>query len=306
MSKLTENLYTQIEKINCKAKKISTKNLSQLIREIQESHSNGMFEESFFKRSLSWIKISLMDKLQDAKSVIIVAIPSPQSKANFKWKEKIHSLIIPPHYADYEQSQEKIEKIIKKLLKEENYFTKRLRFPLKTLAVRSGLGEYGKNNICYVPGMGSHLQLIAISTNMPSKKTIQEPKIMDLCKTCNLCQKACPTKAISQNRFLLYGERCLTYHNEKKADIPFPGWMKKSWHNSIVGCIFCQKICPANKKFTNWTGREENFAENETIALLNSTSLNDLNSSTIEKLKRLGLDYYFDSLSRNLSILIEE
>jgi epoxyqueuosine reductase len=34
--------------------------------------------------------------------------------------------------------------------------------PLKSLAVRSGLAAYGRNNVCYVPGMGSFLELVGL------------------------------------------------------------------------------------------------------------------------------------------------
>lgn len=302
MSKLTENLRAQLGKINCKAKIISTNNLSLLIKEIQEFHNNGLLEDNFFKERLSWINTNLIENLQDAKSAIVVAVPRPQTKAIFKWKEKTRSLIIPPTYTGYEQTREKIETLLSKLLKEQNYSLKRAIFPLKTLAVRSGLGEYGKNNICYVPGMGSFLQLVAVYSSMPCKDTLQEAKMMNACKTCDLCHMACPTKAISKDRFLLYAERCLTYHNEKKGEVPFPKWIEKTWHNGVVGCMFCQKACPVNMKFANLIGIEEVFSEIETTALLSNPSINDLSSSTIEKLKRLNLEDYLDSLSRNLSV----
>ncbi|MCW3997568.1 MAG: hypothetical protein NWF10_03245 [Candidatus Bathyarchaeota archaeon] len=306
MSKLTENLYAQLEKINCKAKIISTDNLSLLIKEIQEFHNTGLLEDNFFKERLSWINLNLIENLQTAKSAIVVAVPRPQTKATFKWKKEACSLIIPPTYTDYEQTREKIENLLNKLLKEQNYSIKRAIFPLKIFAVRSGLGEYGKNNICYIPGMGSFLQLVAVYSSMPCKDTLQEPKMMEACKTCDLCHMACPTKAISKDRFLLYAERCLTYHNEKKGEVPFPKWIEKTWHNSVVGCMFCQKICPVNTKFINWIGIEEVFSEIETTALLNNPSINDLSFSTIEKLKKLNLEDFLDSLSRNLSVFFNK
>jgi epoxyqueuosine reductase len=38
---------------------------------------------------------------------------------------------------------------------------------LKRLAVRSGLARYGRNNVTYVEGMGSFLELSASLTDMP-------------------------------------------------------------------------------------------------------------------------------------------
>ncbi len=306
MSKLTNDLYARLEKNKYKAKIVSTKNLSLLIIEIEEFYTNGLIEDTFFKERLSWIKKNLLENISDANSVIVVAVPRPQTRATFLWKGVSLSLIIPPTYSGYEQIREKVENLIRVKLQEQKYSTNRSLFPLKALAVRSGLAEYGKNNICYVPGMGSFLQLVAVYSNMPSKETIGGPKMMNLCKTCNLCQKACPTTAISQKRFLLQAEKCLTYHNEKNGAIPFPVWIEKTWHNSIVGCMECQKICPANKNFIKWIGIEEHFSEKETNALLNFQKLNDLSPNTLDKLKRLNLADYLGSLSRNLNVFFNK
>jgi epoxyqueuosine reductase len=306
MSKLIENLYAHLEKINCKAKIISTDNLSLLIKEIQEFHTSKLLDDNFFEERLSWIKTNLLENLQEAKSVIVVAVPRPQTKATFIWKGHSRSLLIPPTYTEYEQTREKIEKLLRELLQEKNYSTTRAIFPLKTLAVRSGLGEYGKNNICYVPSLGSFHQLAAVYSSMSTKDTLQKSKMMKACKTCELCQKACPTKAISKNRFLLYAERCLTYHNEKNGKVLFPTWIKKTWHNSVVGCMYCQKVCPVNRDFLNWFGIEEQFSEQETNVLLKTPSPNDLSRNTMVKLRRLNLADYLDSLSRNLGVFFNQ
>lgn len=306
MSKLIDYLYALLEKNQCQAKIVSTKNLSLLIDEIQEFHVTGFIEENFFKERLSWVKKSLLKNLQNAKSTVVVAVPRPQTKAIFNHKGVKKELIIPPTYSGYEQIREKVEKLIENILQKYNYSTKRAIFPLKTLAVRSGLAEYGKNNICYVPKMGSFLQLVAVYTNLPNNEPLQKPKMMKLCNKCNLCQKACPTDAISEKRFLLQAEKCLTYHNEKKGIIPFPDWIEKKWHNCVVGCMYCQKVCPVNKNFNHWIGNEEHFSEKETITLLNEPTINDLSPNTQEKLTRLNLADYLDSLSRNLSVFFNQ
>lgn len=306
MNKITFDLSVLLEKNLYKSKIISTKNLSFIIKTIQDYYCQGFIEENFFKERLSWIKKDLLENHKDAKSVIIVAVPRPQTRATFIFKGLSKTLIVPPTYSGYEQIREKVEKLIKTTLEKQNYSIKRAVFPLKILATRSGLAEYGRNNICYVPGMGSFLQLVAVYSNLPSEQPLQKPKIMKICHTCDLCQKACPTKAISTTRFLLHAERCLTYYNEKKGEIPFPDWIEKKWHNCIIGCMFCQKVCPANLKFRNWFGTEECFSEKETIALLSNSVAKDLAPSTIEKLKKLNLADYIGSLSRNLKVFFSQ
>ena len=169
MSKIAKDLYALLEKNKYKARIVSTKNLSLLIKEIEEFYTSGLIEDTFFKERLSWIKKNLLENMSNANSVIVVAVPRPQTRATFLWKGVSLSLIIPPTYSGYEQIREKVESLIGTTIKENKYSAKRAIFPLKTLAVRSGLAKYGKNNICYVPEMGSFFQLVAVYSNMPSK-----------------------------------------------------------------------------------------------------------------------------------------
>jgi len=302
MSKIIEDLYAHLNKSNYRTKIVSTNNLFSLINEIQQYHQKGIIENSFFKERLSWLSSSLLKNISAEKSVIITAVPRPQSKANFNWKGNCKSIVIPPTYTGYEQTRKQVENQIKKVLKEKNYSATRALLPLKALAVRSGLGTYGKNNICYVPGMGSFHQLVAVYSNILTKEKLQKPKMMTACEKCDICEKVCPTNAISHNRFVLKAERCLTYHNEKKGVVPFPSWIEQTWHNCVVGCMHCQKVCPVNTNFSNWFGIEENFSEKETKQLLNHPTKNKLSSTTIEKLAKLNLADYLDSLSRNLNV----
>ena len=159
MSKIVEDLYAHLNKSNYRAKIVSTNNLFLLTNEIQEYHQKRLIENTFFKERLSWLSSSLFKNFSAEKSVIIIAVPRPQSKANFNWNGNCKSLVIPPTYTGYEQSRKQVENQINKLLKLKNYSATRALLPLKLLAVRSGLGTYGKNNICYVPGM-------EVSTNL--------------------------------------------------------------------------------------------------------------------------------------------
>jgi len=302
MSKIIEDLYAHLNKSNYRAKIVSTNNLFSLINEIQQYHQKGLIEKSFFKERLSWLSSSLLKNISAEKSVIIIAVPRPQSKASFNWNGNCKSIVIPPTYTGYEQTRKKVENQINKVLKLKNYSATRALLPLKALAVRSGLGTYGKNNICYVSGMGSFHQLVAVYSNILTKEKLQKPKMMTVCEKCDICEKACPTNAISHNRFLLKAERCLTYHNEKKGVTPFPSWIEQIWHNCVVGCMYCQKVCPVNTNFSNWFGIEETFSEKETKQLLNHPTKNNLSSTTLEKLTKLNLADYLDSLSRNLNV----
>ncbi|MCJ7634639.1 hypothetical protein MUP77_19895 [Candidatus Bathyarchaeota archaeon] len=131
--------------------------------------------------------------------------------------------------------------------------------------------------------------------------------MMKQCEKCQACQRSCPTGAISSDRFLLHAERCIAYLNERKGDIPFPTWIDPSWHNCLYGCLYCQRVCPEDRLFLNWTVEKEEFSQEETELLLREQSLNRLPSLTLEKLKNLDLTDpdSLDNLPRNLSVFLE-
>jgi len=77
-------------------------------------------------------------------------------------------LIIPPAYSHTP------DKIVKKRLVEiftpKGFSVVQTNLPLKTLAVRSGLAKYGRNNITYIDGMGSFYRLVAYYTDIPPQE----------------------------------------------------------------------------------------------------------------------------------------
>jgi len=183
--------------------------------------------------------------------------------------------------------------------------------PVKLLAVRSGLGAYGKNNICYVPGMGSFHRLVAFYSDLPCPEdNWQELQMLERCQNCSACVRHCPTGAIpsaqlrtgTSERFLLRAERCITFHNERAGDFPFPAWLDPSWHNCLVGCLDCQRICPQNKDFLEWVEEGAEFSREETALLLEGVPLDQLPAETGRKLEQLDLIEYFDALPRNLRV----
>jgi epoxyqueuosine reductase len=129
--------------------------------------------------------------------------------------------------------------------------------------------------------------------------------MMNRCKNCDLCQKACPIGAISSDRFLLHAEKCLTFHNEKDGKIPFPKWIKPEWHNCIVGCIRCQAECPENKPNIGKVGETAEFDEEETKLLLKGVPREKIPPLTMKKMQLLSLTDYFDQMPRNLSVLLK-
>jgi len=297
--------FSSLDLENCKYRVTSTCHLPELQKEIEARRDQGQFDSEFAQQYIPGFNFAPPEELRNARSIIVVAMPRPPTKADFNWNGKKQSFILPPTYTAYDESRLHVERTVAQALGKEGYKIASPLLPLKLLAARSGLTEYGRNNITYVQGMGSFMRLTAVYSDMPLESdSWQEPKMMVRCQDCGVCQKACPTGAISSDRFLLHAEKCLTYHNEKSAEIPFPNWIKPEWHNCIIGCIRCQTACPENKPFLNLIGENVEFTEEETRLLLKAVPVEKLPATTVSKMKRLSLTDYYKELPRNLGVLL--
>jgi epoxyqueuosine reductase len=285
---------------------VSVEHIPELQDEIEKRLQQGELNKDFFKIRLSSFDFQPPRKLSNAKSLIVTALPRPQTQATFNWNGHRRTLSLPPTYTNYDKITEQVANEIAISVKKGGYHVANTNLPLKLLATRTGLAQYGRNNICYVPTMGSYLQLVAVYSDMPCQiDSWQESSMMAACESCELCRNACPTEAIPSDRFLLRAERCIVFHNEQPGNIPFPSWMDHSWHNCVVGCLYCQRVCPVNKEFVRWTGEREEFSAQETGLFLKGTKAEEIPEETMSKLKRLSLDDYFEMLPRNLSVFFD-
>ena len=275
--------------------------VAQLKHEIEERLSQKEIDAGLYKKYLSSFKLDVAANLPTICSIIVTAAPQPQRKVTFHFNGQTYSVIIPPTY--YADTDDQIKDIIENVLNVDGYQLHRAALPLKLLAVRSGMAEYGKNNIAYVEGLGSFLRLRAFLSDMPTiRSDWMEPRVMKECDTCKACLKACPTRAIVPDRFLIHAERCITFLNEGTGG--FPEWIDPAWHNSLVGCMRCQLACPVNKRFIKWVEEGESFNEAETELILNGVPLDRLPPETAHKLNRCYMVEYLDVLPRNLRALL--
>jgi epoxyqueuosine reductase len=286
---------------------VSIEHMSDLQRSIMKLYGNRLLDEELYEKSLSSFKFDYRKEFPNAKSIIVVAAPHHITRLNFTWKGKAHSGIVPPTYID-----EKINKLIFKdleiILNEEGYKVIRpKRIPLKLLAVRSGLSRYGRNNISYIPEMGSFYSIQAFYTDLICEQdSWQEAENMPSCNSCDLCINICPTGCIDKDRFLIHAENCLTNMNEYEED--FPEWVDSKWHNSLIGCMECQMVCPHNKDHIKIVDVLNAFTEEEISYILKNVPIYLLQENTIETLRKYGLlDLYKDNiLSRNLRVLLNK
>jgi len=302
---MTEELFSQLAEQGYKGRIVSIQHLDDLQEEIESHYRQGFFDEEFYQESLTSFTFSPPDSLPEARSLIVVAIPQPQTRVTFTWNGETLPLIIPPTYVAYEETNKQVEDLLAGILGPEGYRVAQATLPKKLLAVRSGLGAYGKNNICYAPGMGSFHRLVAFYSDLPCQKdNWQESQMMESCQNCSACLRSCPTGAITSERFLLCAERCITFHNERAGNFPFPAWLDPSWHNCLVGCLHCQRICPQNKDFLEWVEEGAEFSQEETALILEGVPPDQLPAATARKLKQLDLIEYLDGLPRNLGVFL--
>lgn len=115
----------------------------------------------------------------------------------------------------------------------------------KAWAQRAGLGWIGKHSNLVSGQHGSWLLLGEILTT--ADLSPDEPGA-DLCGTCTLCIKTCPTGAITEP-YVVDARRCLSYLTiEQKGEIP-PEF-QPALGNYIFGCDDCLDVCPYNHQAT--------------------------------------------------------
>lgn len=109
----------------------------------------------------------------------------------------------------------------------------------RAVAVRSGLGWYGKHSCVIVPGHGSWVMLgeaivdVAIEVSPPLDRD---------CGSCSRCLDACPTGAIVAP-YIIDAPRCLSFQTiEQRGAIPHP--IRSQLGDWVFGCDICQEVCP--------------------------------------------------------------
>ena len=303
MPRFVDEVFDRLKELGYQARMVSVEHLPLLQKQIEEQRNKKLLDSKFFQERLAWVRFQIPESLPKVQSIIVVAVPRPQTRAVFTWNGVRRPLILPPTYTAYDRITKQVQDSLAKMLSDKGYKITRTALPLKLLAARSGLIRYGRNNIGYVSGMGSFLELVAVYSDTPCEEdSWQEPAMLQECEKCDLCRRACPTGAIPSDRFLLRAELCISYHNEKKGDISFPSWMDASWHNCIEGCMRCQRACPLNKQFLDWVEDEEEFSEEETALLLGGTSRERLSEETVRKLTHLSILDDIGILRRNLGV----
>ncbi len=294
-------VYHRLEENGFKAKTVSVDHVPELAQDIDDKHRKGLFDPEFYQAELSSFNFNIPEQLPQATSIIIVAAPQPKVRIQIDWNGKPCPVLIPPTYSY--ATDDKAKEILEDTLAASGHQLQKARLPFKILAVRSGLAQYGTNNITYVEGMGSFHRLVAFYTDLPlMEDNWGNIRAMERCENCSACIHVCPSGAITKDRFLIRGERCITFHNER--DVEFPGWLDPDWHNAWVGCLHCQRVCPVDKDVFQWVEDKGVMSGEDANRLMSGASRDELSGAGIQLIEQLGLMEYYDRLGRNLKMLM--
>ena len=137
----------------------------------------------------------------------------------------------------------------------------------RAVAVRAGIGWFGKNSNVLLPGRGSWALLGSVVTDAPLP--VGAP-VEDGCGTCKRCLSSCPTGALVAPG-VLDARRCLAWLLQAPGVFPFEH--RDALGGRIYGCDDCQDVCPANRlaarlSSADGTGRERAAGEQVEVDLL--------------------------------------
>ncbi len=114
----------------------------------------------------------------------------------------------------------------------------------KTYAQAAGLGWIGRNSLLSHPYYGSWMLIGELLTDLELEP--DAPLGENICKDCQRCQMACPTKALLPNKGV-NAQRCLSYLSIEHRG-PIPMEFREKLGTRLFGCDTCQIVCPLNSK----------------------------------------------------------
>jgi epoxyqueuosine reductase QueG len=123
------------------------------------------------------------------------------------------------------------------------------------LAIKAGLGEYGRHGLLITPEYGPRVRIGKVFTDLPlAHDRPSSFGVREFCEICRRCSTACPVGAIPDgppsaevhNRSNIVGVRKWTVDAEPCF---------RFWANQNSDCSICVRVCPYNRDFTGIASR---------------------------------------------------
>lgn len=275
--------------------------LGQARAAVAACHERGEVDDAFWVEVRAALLVG--EPAPGLGTIVVVAVPTPAYLVSFDLPEGRLDTVLPPTYVRY---RARFEEVRQDLAAHglPGARIEHLDGPIKSVAARLGVVRYGRNNVTYADDLGSYIQLCGYLTDaeLPVSATLGPPRLLDACASCGICEAACPTGAVGADRVLLHAEQCLTRANEGAGD--WPSWVPDDAHTCLLGCLACQRPCPANPDLPVVESGVR-FSAAETDALLRAAETPDRprHGGIAKKLAWLGLPYEASILGRNLRAL---
>ena len=250
----------------------------------------GAIDPGFFAKFLAWTADPELPAKADTRTFLLIGVPRPAHILTFEDRGRSHDLVLPPTYLRYAAL---FDEVLADLTAATGDVLKlrRTSAPLKTIAGLAGFARYGRNNIAYVDGLGSGVQLMGFATDvtLPVSAPLPRsaPQALEECRSCRACLKACPAKAIVEDRFLCRGELCLTGFSESEGDLPAEFARLRT--ATLIGCLACQERCPANRGRLRFERLPEVVSSEETAYILGERGDGPPSTGLAAKVGALGL-----------------
>jgi len=289
---------------------LSIERFPELQREFDVIRKDGgLAAQKTFLQEVGALGFSVPREFPQAKSVVVVATFSKTMTVDFLVEGQARRVVIPPQYYRDALNAATLPAVVRgDILKSPGARVVDVteRVPLKLLAARSGLGRYGRNNMIFVDGLGSYCVLWAFLTDAPAPEDSWTAlDVLEACRHCSHCDRACPTDCIPRGRFVIDAGRCITLYNEN--DGKFPNFILPSMHHALMGCLRCQTRCPENRGIGEVTASLGEVSSEETQKILDGRPDDALLASlrrTLAGFPPLEAAELFPILTRNLRALV--
>jgi epoxyqueuosine reductase len=300
-----------LEKAGLRCRVVPAALIAEMARSLAQLCDRGIMPGEIYEEYSRSLACELPVGMEDARSLIVVAAPSPPLKVVFDVGGRQVEALIPPTYVSAETRTLTLD-LLRRILEPAGHSVEKVALPAKLLAVRVGLAEYGRNGLAYVEGLGSFARLDVYVTDADLAdgaapvghdyaERIPVPPRMRKCLSCAWCYHACPTGCISSTGDRINPLRCLTYLNEHEGE--WPSWLEPGAHNCLVGCMVCQLGCRVNEGLIPPEILIATFDRAETETILKDLPEEELPEDLREKLRSIDLVEYSTLLGRNLRAL---